>query len=161
MSLITQKEVLKRAAPERNLNESQILDLHIRVAIDEHLRPTLTDALMDKLIADEGTLSGHYKTLMDDYVMDALACFTMYEAEATIAFKWTNSGINSINPRDASTAMDAQREYTRNQYLKMGNTILSRGLSFVKEKELAEFNYSDSMDSRAYFAGNMVIRKTK
>jgi hypothetical protein len=160
--LITAKEVLKRSDTEQNLNASKILDLHIRAAIDGHLRPTLTDALVDKLIADEGTLLGDYKILMDDYLMDALACFVMYEAQADLAVKWTNSGINAPDPRYAQQADLQLREFARNQKLRIGETILARAVKFIEaSEEIEEYESTDSTRSRAYFSGNMVIRRTK
>ena len=156
--LITPKEVLKRAAPDRSLNDSQILDIHIRSAQEGHLRPALGDTLYEKMVSVDGSAEGAYKTLLQDYLLDALACFVMYEVEPHLSVKWSNSGLMNQQGHYSNTSSDAARDHSRNQYLKIANTILSRGLAYA-EDNIEEYTSSEMVSTRASIRGHMVIRK--
>lgn len=93
---------------------------YVRVAQKKYIESKLGTDLFEKLQNEikNTTLTGDYKTLVDDYIADALVHWAFYECMPFLRFKVQNNSIVSKQSEtgDAITREDAQnlREEVRN-----------------------------------------------
>jgi hypothetical protein len=95
-ALMISADILKdRMAIHDNLDEKLIYP-DIKVAQDMYIHPILGSALYDKIVSDinvSGTTSGAYKTLLDNYIIDALCYYTMSRLPVGISYQFWNKGV--------------------------------------------------------------------
>jgi hypothetical protein len=93
--LIISPSLLKeRTALHDNVDEKLIYP-EIKAAQDIYVLPLLGSALFNKILADiaASTLSGDYKTLVDDYLIDMLCNYVLAELPDGINYQYTNKGV--------------------------------------------------------------------
>jgi len=95
-TLLLSVTILKeRTAIHTNIDE-KLLYPEIKAAEDIYIHPILGTALYNKLISDitnTGTTTGAYKTLLDDYILDALINYVLAELPEAISFQFWNKGV--------------------------------------------------------------------
>lgn len=85
----------------------------LKIAQDKHLQIILGTKLYDKLqteIAD-GTLVNPYKTLVDDYIQDAIIHYALVEALPFISFQIKNGSITQKNSENGTAATRQDVDY--------------------------------------------------
>jgi len=94
--LLLSATILKdRTGIHTNIDE-KLLYPEIKVAEDMYIHPILGSALYNKLISDitaTGTTTGAYKTLLDDYIIDALVNYVLACLPEAISFQFWNKGV--------------------------------------------------------------------
>lgn len=77
-----------------NVDPKQLLPT-VKAVQDRYIHPMLGTALYLKLQADvaAGTVAGVYKTLLDDYITDALVWYTLAEMPMPLQYKLVNKGV--------------------------------------------------------------------
>jgi hypothetical protein len=94
--LLLSVEILKeRTAIHTNIDD-KLLYPEIKIAQDMFIHPILGTALYDKILLDinvSGTTTGYYKTLLDDYIIDALLYYVLSELPEALAFQFYNKGV--------------------------------------------------------------------
>lgn len=103
--LISEAYIVDNSTIDANVEPSLYTNAIIE-AQEIHLRPLLGTHLYDKIITDvaAGTITGVYKTLLDDYCQKVVCYWTIYESLPTIRFKIKNKGVvqqnsdNSVQP---------------------------------------------------------------
>ena len=88
----------------------------LKIAQDKHLQIILGTKLYDKLqndIAgvDNATLTGAYKTLVDDYIQDAIIHYALVEALPFISFQIKNGSITQKNSENGTAATRQDVDY--------------------------------------------------
>lgn len=88
----------------------------LKIAQDKHLQIILGTKLYDKLqndIAgvDDATLTGVYKTLVDDYIQDAIIHYALVEALPFISFQIKNGSITQKNSENGTAATRQDVDY--------------------------------------------------
>lgn len=88
----------------------------LKIAQDKHLQIILGTKLYDKLqndIAgvDGATLQGLYKTLVDDYIQDAIIHYALVEALPFISFQIKNGSITQKNSENGTAATRQDVDY--------------------------------------------------
>ena len=88
----------------------------LKIAQDKHLQIILGTKLYDKLqndIAgvDGATLTGNYKTLVDDYIQDAIIHYALVEALPFISFQIKNGSITQKNSENGTAATRQDVDY--------------------------------------------------
>jgi predicted glycosyl hydrolase (DUF1957 family) len=88
----------------------------LKIAQDKHLQIILGTKLYDKLqndIAgvDGATLTGLYKTLVDDYIQDAIIHYALVEALPFISFQIKNGSITQKNSENGTAATRQDVDY--------------------------------------------------
>ena len=88
----------------------------LKIAQDKHLQIILGTKLYDKLqndIAgvDGATLTGAYKTLVDDYIQDAIIHYALVEALPFISFQIKNGSITQKNSENGTAATRQDVDY--------------------------------------------------
>ena len=95
--LISEAKVKAFTDINNNLDPSLIKST-IREAQIIHITRLLGTKLYDKIIddVDAGTLTGNYKSLVDDYVQDALLYWSYYESLESIYLRPRNNGLSKF-----------------------------------------------------------------
>ena len=88
----------------------------LKIAQDKHLQIILGTKLYDKLqndIAgvDGASLTGNYKTLVDDYIQDAIIHYALVEALPFISFQIKNGSITQKNSENGTAATRQDVDY--------------------------------------------------
>lgn len=99
--------------------DAKILLPIIRMAESKYIKEVLGTSLYDKLHQDvsSSSITGVYKTLMDDYVIPVCTQYTVYESIPYGNFKFNNKSI-SKQGSDNSTAIDlSELTYLRDNVL--------------------------------------------
>ena len=96
-TLLIMPSVLKeRSGIHTNIDDKLIFP-EIKAAQDMHILPLLGSGLFHK-IQDEieaETLSGNYKDLMDDYIIDALCNYVLSELPEGLNYQFWNKGVST------------------------------------------------------------------
>lgn len=103
--LMTVQQLKDRTGLHSNVDEKMIVP-DIKYCQDAFILPLLGTALMDKLQSDikADTISGNYKTLLNNYLLDALMYYVLSESPNTLTYQLYNKGLvrksseNTINP---------------------------------------------------------------
>jgi hypothetical protein len=92
--LVSDTMIKDRTAIHGNIDPKLIYP-DIKLAQDMYIHPLLGTALFNKLLADidAGSLAGNYKTLVDNYIVDALMYYVLSELPTTIAYQFWNKGV--------------------------------------------------------------------
>ena len=93
---ISSKKLKDSTALNGNVDVS-FLQPHVLLAQKKYVKLRLGSQLYDKIEADiiAGTLTGHYKTLVDDFVSEMLVHWSFYESIPFLRFKVQNNNIVS------------------------------------------------------------------
>lgn len=91
-----------------NSVDSELIKNCIRTAQDYHLQNIIGTVLYDKLLSDvdSSSLTGAYKTLVDDYIQDFLLYCTYYETLEEIFLRPRNNGLLRPNGGENSDPVD-------------------------------------------------------
>jgi hypothetical protein len=102
--LISEAKVKAFTDINNNLDPSLIKST-IREAQIIHITRLLGTKLYDKIIddVDAGTLTGNYKSLVDDYVQDSLLYWSYYESLESIYLRPRNNGL--LQPQGGDNAL--------------------------------------------------------
>jgi len=94
-ALILSEEVFKTMAPVSGDLDWNYIWPHIQATQDKWIQPALGQSLYEKIMTDiaGGSLSGDYKTLVDDYIVRVTVWFTCYGGLPFWGVKVVNSGI--------------------------------------------------------------------
>jgi hypothetical protein len=95
--------------------EQKILNKCIRTAEDKYIMPLIGSPLYESLITKitGNTLTGVYKTLMDDYVIPCLLEYSLYEYIPFTSFKFRNKGVSKQTSPESEPADLADLSYLR------------------------------------------------
>lgn len=102
---ISQDRLKTSTALNYNIDTEYLLPF-VKISQDKHLQAILGTKLYEKLEAEiqAGTLAGAYKTLVDDYIQDALVHYAIVEALPFIAYKIANGSITQKNSENGTAA---------------------------------------------------------
>lgn len=121
-TLLISESKLKRFTDINNNLDVDLISSVIREAQIIHLTRLLGTKLYDKILSDVdgGTLTGDYKSLVDDYIQDALIYWSYYESLETIYLRPRNAGLvkptGGENNIDADMALyDKKRQSVKNK----------------------------------------------
>lgn len=106
-TLLVSEAKLKRFTDINNNLDVDLISSVIREAQIIHITRLLGSPLYEKILADvdAGTLSGNYKSLVDDYIQDALLYWAYYESLETIYLRPRNAGL--VKPTGGENNIDA------------------------------------------------------
>ncbi len=105
---ISQDRLKTSTALNYNIDTEYLLPF-VKISQDKHLQAILGTKLYEKLendIAgvDGASLTGAYKTLVDDYIQDALVHYAIVEALPFISYKIANGSITQKNSENGTAA---------------------------------------------------------
>jgi len=78
----------------------------LKIAQDKNMQVILGTDLYEKLEADivAGSITGNYKTLIDDYVQDSIIHYALVEALPFISFQIKNGSVTQKNSENGTAA---------------------------------------------------------
>jgi len=121
-TLLISESKLKRFTDINNNLDVDLISSVIREAQIIHITRLLGTKLYEKILSDvdSGTLSGDYKSLVDDYIQDSLIYWSYYESLETIYLRPRNAGLvkptGGENNIDADMALyDKKRQSVKNK----------------------------------------------
>jgi hypothetical protein len=116
----SRNDIVRRAYIGGNVDPDKIVPF-IKTAQDKYILIALGTVLYDYLQAQivAGTLTGVYKTLVDEYIVDTLVHYTMVESLPFLAYNIGNTGI------------------TKNLNSEQGASPSKNDIDYLLQKELA------------------------
>lgn len=93
--LLISDDILKdRTAIHGNI-DPKLLYPEIKTAQDMYIHPILGTALFNKIVneVDAGTIAGTYKSLLDDYIIDALLYYVLAGLPEALSYQFWNKGV--------------------------------------------------------------------
>tara|TARA_R110001632_G_scaffold4129_2_gene17678 strand:+ start:1546 stop:2049 length:504 start_codon:yes stop_codon:yes gene_type:complete len=102
---ISEDRLKTSTALNYNIDTEYLLPF-VKISQDKHLQAILGTQLYEKLENEiqAGTLAGAYKTLVDDYIQDALVHYAIIEALPFISYKIANGSITQKNSENGTAA---------------------------------------------------------
>lgn len=168
-TLIISEGKLKAFTDINNVLDVDLIKSTIREAQIIHITRLLGQKLYDRIITDinNDTLSGVYKTLVDDYVQDALIYWAYYESLESIYLRPRNNGL--LQPQGGDNALsvdvnlyDKKRQSVKNKAEYFSERLVDY-LAFNDEKFPeygTETNEEIYPDQGIQFKSPIVFRKT-
>lgn len=133
--LMISDTVLKdRTAVHSNV-DPKLLMYEIKVAQDMYIHPILGTALYNKILSDINVsgLTGDYKTLVDDYIIDPLINYVLAELPEAISFQFWNKGV--VRKQGDSTELPSMSELVdlSHRYRKRAEWFGERLTKYLKQ----------------------------
>lgn len=93
--LLVSDQIIKDRTSIHSDIDPKLIYPDIKCAQDMYIHPKLGSALFNKLLNDikNNSLSGDYKTLVDDYIIDTLMWYVLMELPTGISFQFWNKGV--------------------------------------------------------------------
>jgi hypothetical protein len=153
---------MKKATPIQNNVDDDLLNNYIWRAQETHIHQTLgTDlynSLKNKIVTN--TLTGNYKTLMDDYITPALIEWSFYEVLPFISLKLTNKSIARGNADYLAEADLTDLKYLRQTVRDVAEFQTQTLIGYIKQYVhlFPEYQTNSGLDKRipnssTYFNG--------
>lgn len=161
-TLLTNTFRLKKNTAIQNNVDDDLLNPYIFKSQETHIHQLLGTDLYNKLMLEvrANTITGHYKTLLDDFVTPCLIEWTFYEVMPFISMKITNKSIVRGNS-DYSTEGDLQDlKYLRDSVRNLAEFYGSRLIGHLRQYQhlFPEYRSNSGLDkiipnSKSYFGG--------
>ena len=128
-----------------------------KLYVETALGTDLTKKLKDEIIA--GTLSGAYKTLVDDYIGDMLPGYALYHVLPYLRFKVENGNIYSKTSETGNPLTTEEAQHLREEILNTASYYRERMIDYIRNNTSSFPEYSTnsgadvSPSSDNYYAG--------
>ena len=157
---ISENKLKESTAINMNVDVDLILP-HILVAQKIYLEPKLGTDLYQKLEADitAGTLTGAYKTLVDEYIGDMLPHWGFYNLIPYLRFKVENGNIYSKTSETGNALTTEESQHLREEVRNTAEYYTERLIEHITNNTSSypEYNTNSgediSPDSNAYYNG--------
>lgn len=109
--LLVSEEMIKDRTQIHGNIDPKLINPHIKVAQDLFIERLLGTALFNKLINDidtTGTTTGDYKTLLDNYIVDALIWYVVADLPITLSYQFWSKGV--VRKQGLETEMPSATE---------------------------------------------------
>ena len=145
-----------------NLNvDVELLLTYVRQAQKLYVETKLGTDLTDKLKAEitAGTLTGAYKTLVDDYICDMLLNWAFYHAVPFLRFKIENGNIYSKTSETGNALSTEEAQHLREEVRNTAEYYTERMIDYVCNNTSSFPEYSTNSgadlnpDKNAYYNG--------
>ncbi len=153
-----------------NLNvDVELLLPYVRQAQKLYVETKLGTDLTDKLKAEitAGTLTGAYKTLVDDYIGDMLPNWAFYHAIPFLRFKIENGNIYSKTSETGNALSTEEAQHLREEVRNTAEYYTERLIDYVcnNTSSFPEYNTNSGSDvnpdQNAYYNGMNLERPMK
>ena len=157
--LLISTQFLKDNSVIDNNIDDKIIANTIMFVQESTMQEILGTKLLDKITADveAGTLTGLYKTLVDDYVRWTLLYYTVAELLEPLQFRITNKGIVTKDSESRSTSVSSELLYKlKDSYLQKAEYYSAKTKKFLLKNynSLPELVNTDISDVRPFKARN-------
>lgn len=132
--LISDTMIKDRTTIHGNI-DPKLLYPEIKVAQDMYIHPILGTALFDKMVdlVNTSGVTGEYRTLLNDYVVDPLMYYVLAELPQTISYQFWNKGV--IRKQGDSTELPTMSELIdiSNKYRMRAEWYAERLTKYLKQ----------------------------
>ena len=96
VKLMIKPVVVKESTTLATNIDDKIINSNINNAQKKYLLPLLGSTLYTRILdtVSDGTITGDYKSLYDNYIIDCLSAYVKHEVAFDLNFQFTNSGTN-------------------------------------------------------------------
>ena len=131
---ITEQTFKERTGASNSIDGKQLFPM-IKVAGDIYIQPILGSTLYKRLQTgiDLNNLSVNEKTLIDDYMTDALIWYTMSMLPMTMGYQLFSKGFLQKTAEESQTPSRSDLELLEQKYKSMAEYYNTRMISFLKE----------------------------
>ena len=165
---ISENKLKESTAINMNVDVDLLLP-YVRQAQKLYVEPKLGTDLYDKLKADitAGTLTGNYKTLVDEYIGDMLPNWAFYHAIPFLRFKVENGNIYSKTSESGNALSTEESQHLREEVRNTSEYYTERLISYLENNtslfpEYGTASGSDiPADSNAYYNGMNLERPNR
>lgn len=160
--LLTNTYRLKRSTPIQDNVDDSLLNPYIFKAQETHIHQILGTNLYDKIMNDvmSNSISGAYKTLLDDYITPCLIEYSFYEVMPFISLKITNKTIGRGNADYLAESDLADLKYLRQTVRDVAEFYATRIVGYLRQYSnlFPEYTTNSGLDkivpnSSTYFNG--------
>ena len=133
--ILLSTDKLKANTPIQDNVDDSLLKPYIYKAQVTHIQQILGTDLYNKILSDvqAGTITGNYKTLLDDYIQLALIEYAFYEVLPFISLKISNKTIGRGNAEYLAEGDLADLKYLRQTVLDVAQFQGQRIVGYVKQ----------------------------
>jgi len=157
---ISENKIKDSTAIGGNVDNETLLP-YIRTAQKKYLETKLGTDLFAKLQSDiqAGSLTGNYKTLVDDYIQDSLVHWSFYESFHFLRFKIQNGNIVSRDSDNATTLSREEAQDLREEIRNTAEFYTQRLIDYIKHNLSFYPEYSTNSgadvnpDRNAFYSG--------
>lgn len=159
---------VKRDTALQSTVDEAVIRPFIQIAQDRHIWPALGSQLYNKLKADikNGTLTGAYETLLDEYILPALSQFVFCELAYVVRLRFSNNSVGIAANDIGQSASVADIKLVKEQAESIAMFYRQRMLDYLTQNVslFPEYAANTGADlqpsSRNYFQGlNVYPRK--
>ncbi len=131
---LTEQTFKERTGASNAIDGKQLFPM-IKVAGDMFIQPVLGSTLYKRLQegVEDDDLSVNEKTLIDDYITDALIWFTMSMLPMTMGYQLFSKGFLQKTSEESTPPSRADLELIEQKYKSMAEFYNSRLISFLQE----------------------------
>ncbi len=132
--LISDIAIKERTGLHNNVDPKLIYP-EIKCAQDMYIEPILGSALFNKLQADvaAGTVLGDYKSLMDNYIADALIYYTMADMPVATSYQIWNKGVVRRSGNDTESVSRSELNDLSNSFRDKAEFYADRLRRFLRQ----------------------------
>lgn len=116
----------------------------------QYIQNVLGTNLYDKILAEiqAGTLAGVYLTLVDDYCVDALQYWVMYEVQIPLLFKFRDKAVSTKNSTNSSPISTKELSRIENRFKDKAEFFTERISAYLcaNESSYPEYNTENEYD---------------
>ena len=142
---ISRNELIKRTALGGNIDPERIIP-HVKTSQDKYLLILLGSVLYKKLQDDivAGTLTGVYKELVDDFIVDCLVHYTFVEALPFLAYNIGQAGIIKHVSENTETPTKNEIDYLLQKELQSAQFYAQRLTNYLIAHNVDYPEYTES-----------------
>ena len=129
----SRNDIVKRTPLGGNVDPDKVIPF-VKTAQDKYLLIALGTVLYNYLQAQvaAGTLTGVYKTLVDDYIIDTLVHYSMVEALPFLAYSIGNTGITkNLNSEQGASPNKSDIDYLLQKELATAQFYAERLVNYL------------------------------
>lgn len=141
--LVMPAVVKERTALHTNIDDKLIYP-EIKAVQDMVMMPMLGSQLFSKLQTEiaANTLSGVYKTLMDDYLLDTMCWLVVSEVIGSINYQVWNTGVTSTNADKTSNPTLTEINLLKSKYKQRAEHYMKRARLYLLQNAASYPEYS-------------------
>lgn len=138
--MISVNMLKQRTAIHDNIDEKLIYP-EIKAVQDLYILPLLGTALFNRIITDidGGTLSGDYKGLVDDYLIDTLCNYVISELPLGLTYQFWNKGVAAKTTDNSNTPSMSELFDVAKKYKNRAEEYAQRARLYMRQNAPTKF----------------------
>lgn len=138
--LISPEMIKERTAIHTNIDD-KLLFPTIKVCQDMFIHPLLGTTLYNKIVTEveAGSITGDYKTLLDDYIIDSLCWYVLSKAIFDVTYQMWNKGVVKKQGDSTDLLGTDELEALRNEYKNRAEYYGERLTTYLQAYSTTDF----------------------